>query len=257
MKGGLLVAVFLALSISACSSEDSGSNHTSSPPPVASAEGLWTGIVDNNRSMAGVVLEDGTYWFLYSMGGNPAVIAGLVQGNGTTNADAFTSSNGKDLNTEGLGVFDLTVAGNYVPKQVLNGTVTYPLRGQTTFTSTYDTAYELSPDVSQLLGTYTGSSAVVAGVEAVTVTISAPNILTGPNILMGESADGCRFSGEVFPRRQGNAYDVSVTFSGGVCSNGTSEVTGIAFFNAATKTLYSAALNSAKTNGYVFVGTKP
>ena len=250
MKGGLLFGIFLAVSISACSSGDSGSSNSSPPPPATSAEGLWTGNVGNGRSMAGLVLNDGTYWFLYFVG-NPAVIAGVVQGNGTSNAGAFTSSNGKDFNLEGLGILDMTVAGSYVQKQSLSGTVTYLLGGQTTFTSTYDTAYDLTPNVSLLLGTYTGSTAISGGVEAVTVTLSAPNTLTGL------SASGCSFTGGISPRTQGNAYDVTVTFAGGVCSNGTSTVTGVAFFNATTKTLYSAALNPARTNGFLYVGTKP
>jgi hypothetical protein len=252
MKGHLLVSAILILagSISACG----GSDESSSPPPPApatSAEGLWNGTTDTGRSVAGLVLNDGTYWFLYSPVGNPNVLAGLVQGNGSSQTGSFTSSNTRDFNFEGPAILDAILAGSYVKKQSLSGTVTYVLGGQTTFTSTYDADYDLTPDVNLVVGTYTGSTPTDGGTEDVTVTVSAPDSITGSSIT------GCNFVGSFSPRSHGNVYDVSVTFAGGVCSNGTSTVNGVAFFDAATKTLYSAALNSTRTNGFVYVGTKP
>jgi hypothetical protein len=52
-------------------------------------------------SLAGLVLDDGTYWILYSAPGDSAVIAGAIQGNGT-------SSNGKDFRV-GVAVNDARV----------------------------------------------------------------------------------------------------------------------------------------------------
>lgn len=253
MKGNLLVSILLILagSISGCGGSDDSS---SSPPPVAatSAEGMWIGSSGSNRSVTGVVLEDGTYWFLYSQMGNPPIIAGVVQGSGSSQNGSFTSSNGKDFDFEGTQIFDVSVASSYVMKQTLNGTVIYANNaGQTTFTSTYDADYDLTPDVNLLIGTYLGSATTAGAPEAVTVTVSAPNSITGTG------TSGCNFAGSVSPRSHGNIYDVSVTFAGGACSNGTSTVNGIAFFDAATKTLHSAALNSDRTNGFVYVGTKP
>lgn len=240
----------MAFSISACGS--GGSDNNSSPPaPATSAEGLWNGTTNTNRSVAGLVLSDGTYWFLYSLVGNPNVIAGLVQGNGSSQTDSFTSSNTKDFNLEGPGLFDATIAGRYVMKQSLSGTVTYALGGQTTINSTYDADYDLIPDENLVVGTYTGSTATAGGTELVTVTLSSPSSITG------SSAGGCNFTGSFAPRSSGNVYDVSFTFAGGVCSNGTSTVTGVAFFDAATKRLYSAALNGTRTNGFIYLGTKP
>lgn len=63
-------------------------------------------------------------------------------------------------------------------------------------------------------------------------------------------------AGSVAPRAKGNIYDVSITFGGGVYSNGTSVVKAIGYFNSSTKLLYTAALNSGRTNGFIFVGSK-
>lgn len=253
MKGNLLVSLILILagSISGCG----GSDDSSSPPPPApatSAEGQWIGSTDTGRSLVGVVLNDGTYWFLYSQMGNPPIIAGVVQGSGSSQNGSFTSSNGKDFNFEGTEIFDVSVTSSYVMKQTLNGTAIYANNaGQTTFTSTYDADYDLTPDVDLLIGTYSGSATTAGSPETVTVTVSAPDSVTGT------STSGCSFEGSVSPRSHGNVYDVSVTFKGGVCSNGTSTVNGVAFFDAATKTLRGAALNDTRTNGFVYVGAKP
>jgi hypothetical protein len=243
----LACSIFLAFSVSACGSSSSPSASAS----ATSAEGLWNGTTSTGRSVAGVVLNDGTFWFLYSLPGIPNVIAGLVQGDGTSQAGTFISSNTKDFNFDGSGILDATFAGTYVMKQSLSGIVTYVLGGQTSLNTTYDTDYDLIPDVNLVAGTYTGSTVITGGTEIVTVTLSSPGSI------IGSSTSGCTFTGSFAPRSSGNVYDVVVTFAGGACSNGTSTVTGVAFFDAATKRLYSAALNNTRTNGFIYLGTKP
>jgi hypothetical protein len=247
MKRGIFVSLSLVLAISGCGGGGGGD-----VAPSTTAEGLWVGSTNNGRTIAGIVLDDGTYWVLYSLIGNSAVIAGAVQGSGTSQNGSFTSTNGKDFNLEGLGINDVTVNASYVMKQSFNGTVRYTATGdQVTFTSSYDTNYDLTPSLNIIAGTYSGTAATTGGMEFATVTVSSSGALTG------SSASGCNFSGTVSPRARGNVYNVSVTFGGGVCANGTSTVDGIAYYDAATKQLYSAALNSPRSNGFIYVGTKP
>lgn len=175
-----------------------------------------------------------------------------MQGNGTSQNGSFTSANGKDFNLEGFGINDFTMNATYVMKQNFNGTVRYTATGeQVTFTSSYDSDYDLSPSLSTIAGTYSGSGATSGGTESATVTIA------GSGAISGSGASGCTFSGTATPRSRGNVYNVSVTFGGGVCANGNSNVNGIAYFDAATRQLYSAALNSARSDGFIYVGTKP
>ena len=248
---GLLFVSYL----SACS----GGGDTPTPSPTAvpagSAEGLWTGTTDTNRTVTGVVLDDGVYWFLYSMVGDPSLIAGVVQGNSSSQNGVLKSSNATDFSVErGISpTLNATVDGSYTMKQRLDGTIVYQnnAQAQDSFKTTYDSDYESAPDINAVAGTYTGP---VAAGEIVSATVSATGDITGHSIT-DPSPTGCTFSGLFKPRTHGNVFDVTITFNGQQgCSNGTATVKGVGFFHAGK--LYSAALNSDKTNGVVFIGTK-
>ncbi len=161
------------------------------PPPPASAEGLYIGATSTNRTVTGLVLDDDSFYVLYSSVGNPAVIAGVVQGNGTSNNGSFSSSNARDFNLEGLGVLNATVSASYNAKQLLNGTVSYTSGGPTTFTSTFDAAYDTAPSIAALAGTFAGQVAFSQGVENANVTI------TSSGALNGVGASGCTVSGRL------------------------------------------------------------
>lgn len=91
----------LMLALAACGSSGSGSD---APAPSApSAEGLWIGSTSESRSVTGFVLDDGTYWILYSIPNASSFIAGVVQGTGSFLGGSFSSSNGIDFNVEGQG----------------------------------------------------------------------------------------------------------------------------------------------------------
>jgi NO-binding membrane sensor protein with MHYT domain len=158
-----------------------------------------------------------------------------------------------DFNLEGLGVNAFTLVGTYTAKTQLGGTLSYTGGTTDTFTSTYDTDYDLTPSLATIVGTYSGEAVTVESInpEAATVTIAAGGAITGAG------ADGCSFTGMVSTHAKGNVYNVSVTFNGGVCTNGTNTVTGVAYYIAAQKELISTALNSGRTNGFLFLGTKP
>lgn len=224
------------------------------PPATASttAEGLWTGTTSTARTITGVVLDNGTYWVLYSAPNNNSVIAGAVQGTGTSAGGSFSSSDGRDFNLEGQGINSTTVSASYFAKQSLNGSISYPALNQiVTFSSAYNAAYDQTPSLSAVSGNFTGNASVAGGSEAASLAISTTGVITG------SGAGGCTFNGNAIPRAKGNIYDISVTFGGGVCANGTSTVTGIGYFDSGAKRLYGAALNTARTNGFIFVGTKP
>jgi len=228
---------------------------TIQPVPVSTvtAEGLWRGTSPTGRSFEGLVLGGGEYWFIYSAVGNNAVIAGAVQGNGTSQSGRFTSSNGIDFNFEGAGNRPATVDATYVERTSLDGTVNYT--GSTNalaFATLYDFEYGFSAPAlgPWITTTFTGTS--YGGLTEYTeLTIAASGTLTGV------SASGCRFSGTLTPSTDGNYYDVTVTFEGGACVNGTGTVTGVAYFDFYARKLTSAALNSTRTSAYLFFGRGP
>lgn len=242
----------LLIGLSACSGGGDTPTPPTTAPPASPAEGLWIGTTNTNtnRTVAGVVLDDGIYWFLYSVAGDPSLIAGVVQGDSSSQNGVFTSSNATDFSVE-RGVtltLNATVDGTYTTKQSLNGTIVYEnnAQPQDTFTTTYDSTYESVPDINTVAGTYTGP---VALNETVSVVVSSTGDITG------QSLTGCTFQGSFTPRARGNVFDVTITFGPqNTCSNQNATVKGVGFVHAGK--LYSAALKSDKTNGVVFIGTK-
>ncbi|MGE0469652.1 MAG: hypothetical protein AB7L09_12815 [Nitrospira sp.] len=218
-----------------------------SQPTATSAEGRWTGTTSSGRTVVGLVVHDGSYWLFYSATDNPNVLAGLVQGSGTSHSGSFGSSNTRDFNLEDAGIRVATMRGTYVPNKRFDGTIAYFSGDTESFTSAYDGDSESVPNLTQLAGTYAG---LRADNSTVTATVdSAGNI-------SGRSRDGCTVAGTLSPPATGNVFQTSVTFGGGACRQGTETVTGVALYEAATQRLYIAALNHARTTSYLFLGTK-
>ena len=242
----LSASLISALLVAGCG----GGGGDSTPAAATStAQGLWIGTTSTNRTITGLVLSDGTYYVLYSPAGNSSTIAGVVQGTGSSSAGTFSSTNAKDFNLEGLGVLSATVSASYSSKQSFNGTITYS-GASTTFTSTYDPNYEVTPSLASLAGTFTGQVALSVGVQAATVTVSPAGTISG-------GAGGCFISGTTTPRTDANAYNLSITFGPSPCFFANQTFAGIGYFNSAAKRLYAAAPNAARTDGVLFVGTKP
>ena len=244
-----ILGIALALTVGGC-----GGDSDSNPAPATtsgSAEGLYSGSTNTNRTIVSVVLDDGTYYFFYSVPANPNLIAGVVQGNGTSNNGSFTSANARDFNLEGFGVLSATISGSYVARQSLSGSITYSGAGITTFTSTFDPAYDTTPSLASLAGTYTGQAGSSGGVQSATVTVASNGTFTGVE------ADGCSFTGTATLRVRGNIVDQSVTFGGAPCEFAGSTLVGIAYLDVPNRRLYGAAPASNRTDAVIFSGTKP
>jgi len=226
----------------------------SDPGPVAvtTAEGLWSGTTSTSRSLTGIVLGNGTYWMLYSAPNNSTVIAGVLVGRGSSLNSSFSTSEGKDFNFEGQGIHDATISASYVPRDYFNGSISYPSLNQTnTFTTTFNKAFDNPLSLSAIAGSYSGNAVVVGRApEATTFGVTSEGAVTG------SSSNGCQFTGNATPFANGGIYDLSITFGGGACANGTNTVTGIVYYDVGTKKLFSIALNYTLSNGFVFFGDK-
>lgn len=232
----------------ACGGGYAESDFSSLPHPTAtSAEGRWTGTTSTDRTVAGLVLEDGSYWLFYTARENPTVLAGLIQGTGTSHSGSFGSSNTRDFNLEGTGIRAATMHGSYVPNKSFLGTIAYVTGDTERFTSTYDADSEVATNLTQVTGTYTGLG---TDNHMVTVTVDAAGTFSG------HATDDCTVAGTLSPPETRNVFGTSMTFGGGACGTGTETVTGVAFYNAASNRLYSAGLNKARTTSYLFLGTK-
>ncbi len=217
---------------------------------AAAAQGLWIGATTTNRTITGLVFSDGTYYVLYSPVGNATAIAGVVQGSGSVAAGAFSSSNGRDFNLEGLGVSSATVTANYASKKSFSGMIAYPAGTLTTFTTAYNATYEAAPSLASVAGTFTGQVSLSAGTQAAAVTVSSAGAISG-------SSNGCSLTGAATPRSDGNAYNLSITFGAAPCFFANQTFSGVAYYDPATKRLYAVAPNAARSDGVLFVGAKP
>lgn len=218
-----------------------------SQPTATSAEGRWRGTTSTGRAIAGLVLENGSYWLFYSAKNNPNILAGLVQGTGTSHSGSFGSSNTRDFHLEGAGIRSATMNGSYVPNKSFHGTIAY-FNGETeSFTSTSDADAESALNLNLVAGTYAGLG---ADNHQVTVTVESVGTLSG------HASDGCTVAGTLSPRAKSKVFHSSVTFGGGACRRGAETVTGVAFYDTATQRLYIAALNHTRTASFLFLGTK-
>jgi hypothetical protein len=238
-----LLGFAIALSASGCSDQ------TPVLTPATTAEGLWFGTPNTNRTLTAAVLDDGTYYFFYSVASNPNQIAGVIQGTGTSNNGSFTSPNTKDF---GIGVtaLDATISADYAAGQFLNGSITYSGVRTMTFTSSYNTAYDTTPTIASLAGVYTGQAGSSGGAQTANVTATADGTFTGTE------QDGCTFTGKATARTHGNVFDQSIAFGGAPCFFAGSTFQGIVYFDIPTRRLYMTAPNSLRTDAANFLGTK-
>jgi len=214
---------------------------------ATSAQGIWQGTTNTNQTVAGVVLADGTSYFIYSQAGNSTSIVGAVLGNATFNHGTLSAPNAVDFVIGGA-AYNATVSATYVQGSTINATIA--AAGTTgTVTLYYDSVYDQPASLAATAGTYTATVGSLAGVQTATLTVAANGAITG-------GGGGCTFSGAATPHGSVNVFDVQVTFNGGACLFGTSTIYGVVFYDAPNRTLYGAAPNTAHTDVLLFIGTK-
>lgn len=219
---------------------------------LATAEGVYFGSTSTGRTTTALVLDDGTYYVIYSSQNNPSIIAGAVTGTGTSLNGILSSSNAKDINLEELGLLPTSFRASYSYKQSLYGAINYPSLNQTvTFTGTYNSAYQLSPALSTIAGTYSGRVGHTRGAEPATVTVSSSGAISG------QGTSGCAVTGSLTPRSKGNIYTTTVTFGGSPCVFPNTTLTGASYYDATAKRLYVIGMTSTRDNGMIFGGSKP
>jgi hypothetical protein len=160
---------------------------------------------------AGVILENGEYWFLLDVQGQ---VVSLVQGSGTMGASTFTGTSGVLTPVPGTGNFlsGSMNASNYVARTSFNGG--FKATGSSADTYSYQMAYDNSYiDAAPFsLGgsNWTGTVPLFANSKPLPVTLNAAGAISGTD------ADGCSVSGTLTQRRSTNAriYTASITYGG-------------------------------------------
>jgi hypothetical protein len=235
-------AIILIASLVGCG----GGGGDSSPSSQTSAEGFWEGTTANS-TITGVVLDDGTYYVIYSPVGS-----GYIQGSSTSNNGSFTSNNARDFNFRVSRVYSATIDASYTEKQSFAGRISYSAENRPSFSASYNSRYEDAPSLTALAGTFAGSAVSLLGSENIALTITSDGAVSGIGAI-----SRCSATGTVSPHSSGNIYDLSLTSGGAPCPRPGETVTGILYYNSSNKTVIAAAQNSTRTEGFLFAGVKP
>jgi hypothetical protein len=164
------------------------------PAAASPAEGLWTGTTSANQTLSAIILDDGTYYALYSQSGS-TVDGGVVQGSSSTRNGELTSSDGVDFPIvraeTNLSQTPAAVSGIYVPRSSLQLTVTEGTNSRI-FTASYDPGYQQPASLAAIAGPYTGISGHSSGANVATFTVNSNGNLSGSTPFAVSSARSSR-----------------------------------------------------------------
>lgn len=243
-----LTALAAALVLSACGGGGGDEATTAPTTTTASAEGFWVGTTAKGTTVNLAILENGETWGLY---GNPSSLTGAVYG--------ITSTNGTSLSGSGYG-FDFVTrtsgSGTYTGNVTTKGSISMNVSDGTMLTGTYDASYEQPASVASVAGTYTGWAVTGSIAPQATTVVIDVNGNISSNFVSGNLS--CATSGTATPRASGkNIFNLQLTFTGNYCAlgNGT-VVTGVATYDSVNRQLIAMSLNSAKSDGLIYVGTR-
>ncbi|MEX3967361.1 hypothetical protein AB4Y42_34900 [Paraburkholderia sp. EG286B] len=247
MNAKKAICIVAASFLTACGGGD-GSDVTSVADPQgtsdADPQGFWLGKSSSGRTIAMLVLETGQYFAAYSFNNS---VEGMIEGTFAVDGPSISDHSAIDLNLAvGASAVPAKIKGMVAAKQKLIAVVKEATQTQK-FDATYNSAYDTSPSVSEVAGTW---AATVAGSAApTTMTVAGDGSFTG-------ASGSCTFSGSLKPRASGKkVLDGTVTFEDTSCPLGAG--TSIDFEAVtANNQMIAAGVNSARSAGFVFVGIR-
>jgi len=216
---------------------------------VFDAHGFWQGKTATGTALYGIVLDDASYYFVFVLPGSNR-FDGFVHGTATTDANRqFISADGRTFGSA-TGVFPTTLAGPYVPRTSMNGSITSPF-GNDTYTLVYNPSYDQPTTIASIVGTYSGTLATADAIVNTAVTVSLSGGLSGTFF-------NCSLVGSLTPRASVAVFDLLIATSGDTCTfGGRIQHSGVVAYDPAEKRIFILAPNPGRNNGIMFVGTKP
>jgi hypothetical protein len=202
-------------------------------------------------AFAALVLDDRSFYTVYSAANNASVVGGVITGAVKTDAGQFTIADAVGTILDGIPTQPLAITGTYGTKQFMDGSILYPTLSQPVlFSTSYNANFELTPDMSTIAGSYSGSAAIGRGAEPTTFEIG------GNGSVSGKSASGCTFSGTIQNGGSGRPYAVTFTFGASLCRFPGATATGITYFDRTSNTLYAGGSITGQNAGFVAIATK-
>lgn len=213
-------------------------------------QGIYSGTTTQGQTTVGIVDNSNKVWFLYSPPYGKGV-TGFIAGDLNVAGSTVKSTNAKDYYFGGATQYSVSIDGNAETKKNMKGDITYTASNKVGFNATYDsTLSAYSPTLTDVFGTYNGTSAIVQGVENAVVYISSNGAISG------RGTSGCTFTGNVIAQSGQPYLKLSLIFGNSPCYMAGRAVNGIVYFDKTAKTLYAAAENSGRDNAVLFLGVK-
>lgn len=211
-----------------------------------SAEGFWTGTTSGGYTVNLAILENGQTWGIYSTASS---LVGAVYGNTSVSATSLSGS-GTAFNFVTHSGSSGTYTGQFSTKSSISMTVSDGTR----FTGNYDASYDQAVQAATIAGTYTGVAVTASITQPGTVVVIDSKGQFSNTVSAGNQS--CVTTGSVQPRASGkNVYDLQLSFKGSYCALGDgATVSGVATYNSTTHQIIAMGLNSAKTDGLMFIG---
>jgi len=213
---------------------------------LSKAEGFWQGSTADNRGATALITDNGEGYVLYS-GVNNNFISGVVITKLSNSANGVVSEYGIDFDIANATISPVDIQGSALAGDTLDATINYGNGILNTVTMSYDSHYETVAQLSDIAGTFTGTSIISTGAESVAVTISPNGQLTG----VGTS--GCSVTGSVQPKDRGNVFDLSISFNGSPCLYEYQVFKGVLVKLAGSGQIIAVAPNNELTDGVLFI----
>ena len=239
--------------------------NTSSITVVCTATATAAGYYVGSQTVSGVtssvnyaklfIKNNGEYWLRsYVNNGQSISVQGLYYGNGTSSSGSYISTSGVDVFSAAKS--PATLKGTYISNTSFDSTATSAgatISGKLAVPGPTSYSFITSPTLTATSGNYNFSFATTAGAQTLTLSV------TSTGALSGATTSGCVITGNVSPMTTGeNAYDISISYGAAPCTSPNVINTGFAVIeiNTAGTQINGAALNSGKTDGMLFLGTK-
>jgi hypothetical protein len=224
-------------------------------PANSVVEGAYAGTLTGSTSSSFelLMLDGGEYWAVYgTQTASQFLVAGFIQGSGTSSNGTFTSNNARDFGV--APAMAGTLSATYTSTPTITGSViaaggTIGFSGGAIAGSTYN--YNTPATVAAVSGNWS--------LGALTGETIALNI-AGTGAFTAMSSGGCSMTGTIGPRASGrNVYSVSLTFGGAPCLLPGTTTTGIALtypLTGGSNQLIVAVRDGTRTYGTAAFGTR-
>jgi hypothetical protein len=217
-KSNLLIVLSASLAISACGGgggggSDGPASTPNQPQGPIQLGGIWEGDIavgGDRTSGVGLTTEDGELRFLNGYGEQ---FVGNFQVTGNSfNADMMIYAPYGEYYIDGTTSAEINASGSFASRSYFEGTSTAPGFVPSTFTYTYDTAYERGSSYEAVAGDYAYLDNPDYAVEL---------SINNSGQMRGSTSYGCTFDGEVAPiNTEYNMYRLYFTISNCLSEDG-------------------------------------